>query len=53
MKKKEKVELKISIDKKLSLLIDELISNRSAYIEYLIYQDMMKHQEEKTKNILI
>jgi hypothetical protein len=41
MKKiKDKINISISIDKKLNKHIEELISNKSKYIEWLIYQDL-------------
>jgi hypothetical protein len=40
MKNKSKVGLSISIDKQVSNLIKNNITNRSKYIEWLIYQDL-------------
>ena len=45
-KKKEKVNISISIDKKLYLYVDEMFSNKSKYLEWLIYEDL-----SKTKNL--
>jgi len=45
-KKKEKVNISISIDKKLYLYVDEMFSNKSKYLEWLIYEDLLK-----TKNL--
>jgi hypothetical protein len=42
--KKKKVNISISIDKKLNSYIDELISNKSKYLEYLIYEDLIKNE---------
>ena len=43
----------ISIDKKLANLIDKLMTNKSKYIEYLIYADMNKNSAEGIENIFI
>ena len=43
----------VSIDKKLAKLIDETITNRSKYIEYLIYKDFKENNVEGIKNILL
>jgi hypothetical protein len=53
MKKKTKIAVSVSLDINLSKLVNENITNRSKYIEYLIYQDMMKNQVEGIKNILL
>ena len=52
-KKKTKVALPVSINKDLSNLIKENITNRSKYIEYLIYKDFMENNIEGIKNILL
>lgn len=46
-KKKTKVNISISIDKKLNGYINELISNKSKYLEHLIYQDLLKNENIK------
>ena len=48
-KKKEKVNISLSIDKKLNGYIDELISNKSKYLEHLIYQDLLKKESIKAE----
>ena len=48
-KQKEKVNISVSIDKKLNGYIDELISNKSKYLEYLIYQDLLKNEAIKAE----
>ena len=53
MKKKTKIALSVSLDINLSKLVNENIANRSKYIEYLVYQDMMKNNVEGIKNVLI
>lgn len=45
-RKKEKVVVSISIDKQLCLYMDDMFSNKSKYIEWLIYEDLLK-----TKNL--
>jgi hypothetical protein len=39
---KEKVSVSISIDKKLDNYMEEMFDNKSAYIEWLIEQDLLK-----------
>ena len=53
MKKKTKVVLSVSVDKKVAEFIEETITNRSKYIEWLIYQDMMKNNVSTIKEVLI
>lgn len=51
---KTKVKVSISIDRKLDEIINEEFANKSKYIEWLIYQDLMKNSKnEKIKNIII
>lgn len=51
---KSKKQLCISLDRKLFDLIEKKFNNRSKYIEWLIYQDMIKNSnDEKIKKILI
>ncbi len=52
MKKTEIVTISISIDKKLDGYITELITNRSKYINYLIYQDLLEKGQD-VKKIMI
>lgn len=52
-KEKSKKMMPISIDRKLADLIDKKFTNKSKYIEYLIYQDMKKFIPEETQNIFI
>lgn len=40
--KKEKVSVSISIDRKLDDYMEEMFDNKSAYIEWLIEQDLLK-----------
>ena len=53
MRKKTKKTLAISVDRQLSNLIDEIISNKSKYIEWLIYEDMKKNNVEGIEKIII
>lgn len=53
MKKKTKVVIPISINKELSNLIKENVTNRSKYIEWLIYQDMKNNNVEGIKKIIL
>jgi len=46
--------MSISIDKQLDNILNEKINNKSKYIEWLIYQDMLKkNKSDKIKKILI
>lgn len=40
---KTKKNRAISINRNLDILMDEIISNKSKYIEYLIYEDLKKN----------
>ena len=42
----------ISINRNLDELINNIISNKSKYIEYLVYEDMKKHNLLKKEIIL-
>lgn len=42
----------IGINKKLYNILDENIKNKSKYIEWLIYNDLMKNNKD-VKNIII
>ena len=53
MKSKTKVVLSVSIDKQLSELIKENMSNRSKYVEWLIYQDMKKNHIDGVEKIIL
>jgi hypothetical protein len=55
MKKiKTKVKLSISIDKKLDNIMNEEFFNKSRYIEWLLYQDLLKNSKnEKINKIVI
>lgn len=54
MKKvKSKKVMPVSVDKNLAKLIEENITNRSKYIEYLIYKDFQENNVEGIKNILL
>jgi len=53
MKKKSKVVLSVSVDKQLSDLMKENISNKSKYIEWLIYLDMKNNSVNGIEKIII
>jgi metal-responsive CopG/Arc/MetJ family transcriptional regulator len=54
MKKISKNRISISIDKQLDDILNDEFSNKSKYIEWLIYQDMLKNSNnEKIKKLLI
>lgn len=54
MKKINKNRISISIDKQLDDILNEEFSNKSKYIEWLIYQDMLKNSKnDKIKKLLI
>jgi post-segregation antitoxin (ccd killing protein) len=53
MKTKTKVVLSVSIDKQLSELIKENMSNKSKYVEWLIYQDMKKNNVDGIEKIIL
>ena len=53
-KKITKTHLTITVDRNLSDIINEDITNKSKYIEWLIYQDMTQNSKnEKIKKIII
>jgi len=52
-KTKDKINISVSIDKKLNQYMREEISNKSKYIEWLIYQALKKKWSEFRKNIYI
>ena len=53
MKKRKKI-ISVSIERKLDNYVNELISNKSKYLEYLVYQDLMKNSfKEELKKIII
>jgi hypothetical protein len=53
MRVKTKEILSVSIDRQLSDLIKENITNKSKYIEWLIYQDMKKNNASGIEKIII
>lgn len=52
MSKKEKVIVSLSIDKKLDVYMEEMFDNKSAYIEWLIGQDLLKNEVDLEKIII-
>jgi hypothetical protein len=53
MKKITKKTIAMSLDKNLSDLIDKNITNKSKYIEWLIYQDLKKKEVKGIKEVFI
>ncbi len=53
MRVKTKEILSVSIDRQLSDLIKENITNKSKYIEWLIYQDMKDNNVGGIEKIII
>jgi hypothetical protein len=55
MKKvKSKVNYSLSMNKKIFEVMNNRIKNKSKYIEYLVYQDLLKNcDDEELKNILL
>ena len=52
-KKITKVTMPVSVDRNLSELIKENITNRSKYIEWLIFQDFKKNNVEGIDKLLL
>lgn len=53
-KQKTKKPMTVSIDKKLFGMIKEKFNNKSKYIEWLIYQDLLKNtDDEELKNMIL
>lgn len=53
MDKKEKTSVSLSIDKELNKKIEELFNNKSKYIEWLIYQNMILNNIKISKDIIV
>lgn len=55
MKKiKSKTHYSVSMNKKLYDSMNKIINNKSKYIEYLVYQDLLKNSSnEELKNIIL
>lgn len=52
-KQKTKINRTVSIDRNLDNIMNEKIRNKSKYIEWLIYQDLKKTNDERIKNIIL
>ena len=51
---KTKKKISITLDKKIEEILKEEFNNKSKYIEWLIYQDLLKNSKnDKIKTILI
>ncbi len=53
MRKKSKSVISLSLDSELSKLISENITNKSKYIEWLIYKDFKENNVEGINKIII
>lgn len=53
MRTKTKINRAISIDRTLDNMMNEKIKNKSKYIEWLIYQDLKKLDDERIKKIIL
>jgi hypothetical protein len=53
MRTKTKRNRAFSIDKNLDNMMNEKIKNKSKYIEWLIYQDLKKLDDERIKKIIL
>ena len=53
MRTKTKINRAISIDRNLDDMMNEKIKNKSKYIEWLIYQDLKKLDDERIKKIML
>ena len=52
--KKSKINRTISLDRKLNNILDDTIINRSKYVEWLIYQDILKNsKDDRIKEVII
>jgi len=53
-RKKTKTIISVSVDMNLNSIIDEKITNKSKYIEWLIYQDIKNFMnDDRIKKIII
>lgn len=52
MNKREKVIVSISVDKKINKYMDDMFDNKSKYIEWLVYQDLLKSGVDLEKIII-
>ena len=50
--KKEKMIVSLSLDRKLNEHMEDLFDNKSKYIEWLIYQDLIKNGKDLNKIII-
>jgi hypothetical protein len=51
---KTKKKLSVTLDKQIEEILNEEFNNKSKYIEWLIYQDLLKNSKnDKIKTILI
>lgn len=50
---KTKRKISISLDRELDEILNEEFNNKSKYIEYLIYQDLLKNSKNDKINKII
>lgn len=53
MKKVTKKTIALSLDRNLSDILEKTITNKSKYIEWLIYQDLKKKEVPGTEKIIV
>jgi len=53
-RKKTKDNITISLDRTLSNIVNDTIANRSKYVEWVIYQDILKNSKDnRVKEVII
>lgn len=54
-KKKSKIKQSVSVDRNLDNIMNEILTNKSKYIEWLIYQDLKKSRpnDDRLKNLYL
>lgn len=53
-KEKTKISMTVSMDKKLFNIVENKFTNKSKYIEWLVYQDLLKNSDnDELKKLFI
>lgn len=52
-KQRTKINRTVSIDRNLDNIMNDKISNKSKYIEWLIYQDLKNIEDDRIKKIIL
>ena len=52
-RQKTKKHFSVTIDRKLFKLMEDKFKNKSSYIEWVIYQDLLKNNVDKAKKIIL